>query len=127
MAPSIYSKQENSSLFQSDKRATDYQISDSRVALDLGYTFNEFSEGRLGFQSGYQDIHVKVGEPLEADYDGEIRIVTLKWSFSSADNPFLPRRGLMIRSHADWYLNAPDSSNEFGLIENKIRWNISVG
>jgi NTE family protein len=127
-APSVYGKQENRSLFQTDTRVTDYQITDYGIACDLGYAFNKFSEGRLGYVNGFQDTHLKIGEPLGADYDGQVQMAKLKWSFYSGDDAYFPRKGLNIDSNARWYFEAPDDdSREFGLIENKIRWNIPAG
>jgi NTE family protein len=127
-APSVYGKQEKQSLFQADTRVTDYEITDYGIDCDLGYAFNKFSEGRLGYVNEIQDTHLKIGEPLEADYDGRVQMAKLKWSFYSGDEAYFPRRGLKIDSNASWYFEAPDDdAREFGLIENKIKWNIPVG
>jgi NTE family protein len=128
LAPSIYGKKEKSSLFEAGDRVADYQISNYGIACDLGYAFNKFSEGRLGYRNGYQDTHVKVGSSLGADYDGSVQAVYLKWKSNSGNDAFFPRSGLNIDSSVDWYIKAPDDgSNDFGLIENKVRWNIPVG
>jgi NTE family protein len=127
-APSVYGKQENRSLFQADTRVTDYQITDYGIACDLGYAVNKFSEVRLGYVNEFQDIHLKIGEPLGVDYDGRVQMAKLKWSFYCGDDTYFPRRGLRIDSNASWYFETPDDdAREFGLTENKIRWNIPVG
>jgi NTE family protein len=127
IAPAAYVKQVNNCLIESGKRITNYNVNNYGLGCDLGYTFNEFSEGRLGLMDGYQSTHVTLGEPLVTDFEGEIQRARFQWTFSSLDNAVLSLRGLNIDFDADWYFKAPDSSNEFGLVENKIFWIYPVG
>ncbi len=127
LATSVSGKRESKSLFDNGIRVTDYKITDYQLACDLGYAFNRFSEGRVGYIGGYQDAKLKIGDPLDADYDGPVRMLRLKWNYNSADDPIIPRRGLAIDSNTNWYFYAPESSNQFGIAENKIRWHVPVG
>ena len=127
VAPSVYLKKVDNSLFESSHRITDYQISNDGLRLDVGYNLNEFSEFRLGYVEEHQHTKVTVGEPLNSDYNGEVQKAHLQWIFSSANDPLLPLRGLTVHSDAIWYFDTPSSTSDFGSFENKVLWNCPVG
>jgi NTE family protein len=127
IAPSGYIADYDSGLTESHRLITNYTTMNSGLRFDLGYTVNQFSEVRLGYDYGYQKIRVTVGDPLETDFNGTTQKAELKWTFSSADNIALPRKGLTIHANACWYFEAPGSLAEFGLLEDKVLWNIPMG
>jgi NTE family protein len=127
VAPAAWLDQENGSLFESGDRLNNYKIDQSGVGFDLGYSLNRFSEARLGYRAGHQDARVTVGQPFGADYDGSLQMARFQWAYSSADDPLLPRKGLDWKLNAGWYFAAPGATEEFGAVENRIRWSIPVG
>ncbi len=127
VAPAVFAKKVEHSLFNSGSRITDYQISNYGVNFDLGYNLHEFSEFRLGIVQEYQRTKVTVGEPLDSDYNGEVQTAHFQWTFRSANDPLLPLRGLTIHSKAIWYIDTPNGISDFGTFENKVLWSYPVG
>jgi NTE family protein len=127
VAPLVFLKRVDSSLFDSNSRITDYQISNYGVNFDIGYNLYEFSEIRFGYTVEQQQTEVSVGEPLNIDYTGEVQTTHLRWTFSSADDPLLPLRGLTVNSNAVWYIRTPNNTSNYGTFENRVLWNCPAG
>ena len=53
-------------------------------------------------------------------------MVRLKWVYSTADDAVLPRKGFNLDFDTKWFLEAPGAAAEFGLIDNKLLWNIPI-
>ncbi len=126
VAPMAWYMVGTESLFESGDRLNDYKLAQGGIGFDLGYSVNKFSEARLGYRAGEQDMRVVVGQSFNTDYDGSFQLARLQWTFSSADDPLLPRRGLDWNFNADWYFDAPDAGREFGIVETRVRWSIPL-
>jgi outer membrane protein assembly factor BamA len=126
VAPSLFVRQTNSSLYEGDLKTTDYHRFDAGASFDLGYIFNKFSEARLGYSLSYQEPHVNIGPELPGDLEGEIRATNFKWTYSSADGGMLDSKGLYCQLTFTDYHSGPeiDSLNQG---EIKINWTQPVG
>lgn len=127
VAPSLFLDQNNSSLYREDRRITDYKTTHTGFLLDFGLGLSDFTEARLGYGFGFQDVNVKVGEELTEDYDGSLQWVRLKWVYNHADNPIWPRRGTHWQTEAKWFLEAPGATERFGTLESTLRLNFPAG
>jgi hypothetical protein len=62
------------------------------MEFDVGYTFDRYSELRLGYLIENQDVAAIVGRPL-TERDGEVRKIGLKWAYSKTEgDPLLQNR-----------------------------------
>jgi NTE family protein len=127
IAPVAYFEQENHSLFTVGDPLTCYQALDEGFQLDLGYSFNNSLEIRLGYALEYQGLQTRIGVPLTGNFDGIIHRSSLKWALRQADDASLLRKGLNWDFNADWFFLAPGTSVEFGMMENKLLWSIPAG
>jgi NTE family protein len=109
------------SYFQDELRLSDFKVHRIGAEFDLGYTFNRYSELRLGYLIGNQELFTVVGQPL-TETDGAVQKVGLKWAYSKADgDPFL-QKGLNAKLTADWYLKAPEADDPFTIAETSVKW-----
>lgn len=127
MAPAAYFTQNNHCFFVGGDPLTGYQNTDGGVRLDLGYSFNNSLEARLGYTLEYQIAQTRVGVPLASDFDGIIHRAGFKWTYRHADDAALLRKGLNWDLTADWFFLAPGTTGEFGKVENKLLWSIPAG
>jgi NTE family protein len=127
MVPAVYLASDNHCIYSGDDPMTGYQVLDGGLRLDLGYSFNNSLEARLGYAFEYQGLETRVGVPLSQNWNGMIHRAGLKWTLRQADDASLLRKGLNWDLNADWYFFAPGTSEEFGLVENKLLWSIPSG
>jgi NTE family protein len=127
VAPAAFLDQNNSSLYEDELRVSDYKATEWGVRLDFGYAVNKFAEVRAGYTAELQRAWTRVGEPLAADLEGEIRMAELQWTYSNADGAILFRKGFNWNFDAGWYFQAPGATDQFGLAEIKSVWSYPVG
>jgi NTE family protein len=109
------------SYFQDELRLSDFKVHRIGAEFDLGYTFNRYSELRLGYLIGNQELFTVVGQPL-TETDGAVQKVGLKWAYSKADGDPLLQKGLNAKLTADWYLKAPEADDPFAIAETSVKW-----
>ena len=126
VAPSLRFNQSNSSLFDSNTRVTDYEVSEAGVKLDVGYNFNKYSEARLGYFFTYQNPRTKIGQALPGDFEGNIEATRFKWTYSSADGRMLDNEGLLSQIIFTHYYSGPELDS-FNQGEAKISWTSPIG
>jgi len=67
------------------------------IALDFGHAFANKAEIRLGYEYGYADTALRIGDPLiQADEHFTISQLSLEYVRDTLDNPAFPRQGLFL-------------------------------
>lgn len=112
--------QEKSKWYQSGREINNYKNTEQLFGGDIGYTFNDFAEGRLGYFVGHRRTDVTVGQPFAADFDGFFRMARFKWSFISSEAALLPHRILRNDLIGTCYLDLPGATTRIGTMENKF-------
>jgi NTE family protein len=109
------------SFFRDETRLGDFKVYRLAAEFDLGYTFDRYSELRLGYLIGNQDISTIVGQSL-VEANGAVRKLGLKWAYSKAEGDPLLQKGLNLKWRTDWYLEAPDAEDLFTITEASLKW-----
>lgn len=122
IAPSLFIKQKNSSLFNDDIRVNEYKVTDSGARLDLGYSFNKFCEARLGYEIFRQSARVGVGEDLPYDPEGTVSMACFKWAYTSADGAMIDSKGLNWDLSFKRYQQGPEIPESFSQMETQLVW-----
>ncbi|TCL59777.1 NTE family protein [Hydrogenispora ethanolica] len=124
LVPRLEVKRSRGSLFLDGKQENHFTLDESGIGLSLGYSFNKFSEARLGYQAGYQRTDTIVGTPLR-EKDGRVRKTELRWSYRNANQGVL-EGGVLCDVKADWYSDAPNASEPFSTAETSVKWVIPL-
>ncbi len=73
-------------------------------ALDVGYTFGNTAELRVGYRSAYQRYSPVIGDtviyPIQS---GRIGVSALHYSLDLTDDPILPMRGMSAIFRGEWW------------------------
>jgi NTE family protein len=87
-------------------------------ALDVGYTFGNTAEVRLGYQSAYQRYSPVIGDtviyPVQS---GRIGVTRLHYNLDLTDDPVLPMRGMGAIYRGEWWDANTGTKKPFPLTE----------
>jgi NTE family protein len=87
-------------------------------ALDVGYTFGNTAEARLGYQGAYQRYSPVIGDtviyPVQS---GRVGITRFHYSLDLADDPVLPLRGMTAIFRGEWWDSNTGTKKPFPLAE----------
>jgi NTE family protein len=92
-------------------------------ALDVGYTFSNKAEVRLGYQSAYQRYSPVIGDtviyPVQS---GRIGVSHLHYTLNLTDDPVLPMRGMAATYRGEWWDANTGTHKPFPLTELRTRF-----
>ncbi len=94
-----------------------YRIRQAGGGLDLGYAIDRFSEIRFGYNAGYLQSSLSVGDPLLPTPSGRFGIASVRYDLDRLDNPVVPRDGESLRLRAQWDDASPGAPRGFPLGE----------
>jgi NTE family protein len=87
-------------------------------ALDMGYTFSNTAEVRLGYQSAYQRYSPVIGDtviyPVQS---GRLGATRLRYSLNRTDDPVLPMHGWSASYRGEWWDSNTGTNQPFPLTE----------
>jgi len=87
-------------------------------ALDLGYAISRRSEIRLGYLSTYQKLWPQIGDrEVIPTLSGRIGTSRLRYTYTSLDDPAIPRRGVAVQARGQWFDASPGTTAGFPLGE----------
>ena len=92
-------------------------------ALDVGYTFSNVGEVRLGYQAAYQRYSPVIGDtviyPVQS---GRIGVSRLHYTLDLTDDNVLPMRGMAARFRGEWWDANTGTEKPFPLSELRTRF-----
>jgi NTE family protein len=92
-------------------------------ALDVGYTFSNVGEVRLGYQAAYQRYSPVIGDtviyPVQS---GRIGITRLRYTLDLTDDNVLPMRGTAVTFRGEWWDANTGTKKPFPLAELRTRY-----
>lgn len=80
-----------------------YRFHQANGGLDVGYGFNRFTELRLGYQIGYSNILLNLGQAGFASVSGRVGDTHAHFVTDHTDDPIVPRRGYKGDATFRWY------------------------
>jgi NTE family protein len=104
-------------LYNKETLLGEYRIRQISAAVDFGYAIDRFSEVRAGYEGGYLEAALRIGDPLLAKPAGGVGITSVKYFLDRLDSPVIPRTGERIQFRAQWDNTAPGASGGFPLVE----------
>ena len=92
-------------------------------ALDVGYTFSNVGEVRLGYQAAYQRYSPVIGDtviyPIQS---GRIGVTRLHYTLDLTDDNVLPMRGMAAIFRGEWWDANTGTNKPFPLSELRTRF-----
>jgi NTE family protein len=104
-------------LYNRSNRIADYRIREAGGGFDFGYAIDRFSELRVGYQTGYLDTSLRVGNPILPTPSGRIGATSIHYNLDRLDSPIVPRRGEIVQFVAQWDDATPGAARGFPLSE----------
>jgi NTE family protein len=98
-------------LYSSTDLLAEYKVRQAGGGIDLGYSFDRFSEFRIGYQSGYEKVYLRVGSPLLPAVSGRTGETRIRYALDRLDNPIVPRRGVELVANSG-YIDANPGSHK---------------
>lgn len=115
-------------LYNSNTLLSIYRDRQALGGLDFGYAFGRTGELRLGYEGGWERLSPQVGSSTELPtVSGGTGDVRLQYTFTTLDEPIVPRKGESVKFFTKYYNANPDAPEGFPLselgIENFFRLN----
>jgi|HubBroStandDraft_6_1064221.scaffolds.fasta_scaffold00436_3 NTE family protein len=98
--------------FKSDPRA-DYRLDNVLGGMDLGYSFDRFSEIRAGYGVGYLDAYLRLGTPDFEPVNGRVGAFHQKFTLDHTNEAVIPTRGFYLREQFNYFDSYPGASEKF--------------
>jgi NTE family protein len=99
-----------------------YGRTDANLGVDIGYSFNRFSEVRLGYEVGDLDAKVRLGQAQFPSIAGRTGNVKLHFLVDHGDDPVIPRRGYTAETTFRWYDTSPGALEGFPTMEGQVQY-----
>jgi len=93
--------------FQKNDPVALYRFENELIGIDLGYTFNRFSEARVGYEFGHSSANLNLGRPDFTSFSGQLSDLRIRLRTDHTDDPIVPRRGYSGEAKYQWYNKYP--------------------
>ncbi len=103
-----------------------YRLYRDDVGIDIGYGFSRFSEVRVGYEVGYFNPKLRLGEVLFPSNNGRFGDTRLRFLTDHRDDFITPRRGYSAQATFRWYDTNPAASGPFPVIEAEIQYFVPI-
>jgi NTE family protein len=118
VAPQMLAESTAINAYSGSKMLAEYGQKQMGGGADLGYSLGRNSEIRLGYYSAYRKLWPQIGDPETLPrLDGRLGTTRLRYSYTSVDNPNIPRSGYIFQARAQWFDASPGASQGFPLAE----------
>lgn len=119
VAPRLFASDAPFDLYDNDSRVASYREDQEGGGLDLGVTFNRFSQLRFGYQLEHLSLTRQIGTPDFNNLSGRQGFSRVLYTFDDTDDPTLPRQGLSAKTRLEFYDANPGATEHFPLFESE--------
>ena len=116
-APSLDASQNTFLIYRKHDPLADYRIDQVASGIDLGYSFNRFSELRVGYSIGYYDAYLRLGAPEFAPASSGVAALRVRYILDHTNDPVIPTKGYYIQSLFHFYNDYPDATENFPTLQ----------
>jgi NTE family protein len=116
-APRILASDAAVSIYSYNNPVAEYSLRQAGVGFDLGYAVSRFSEVRTGYQIGYTDAYLKLGNPLFSTFSGRSGSTRFRYQTVHLDDPIIPHRGYAADLNFHWFDTSPGAPAPFPLVQ----------
>jgi NTE family protein len=119
-APHVFATDSPFDLYNQSQQLAAYRIHQYGGGLDVGYQTSRSSELRFGYDAGYFDSSLHIGEPILPTPSGRTGITSLRYDLDLLDSPIIPREGYALVSRVQWDDAMPGATAGFPLAELRL-------
>jgi NTE family protein len=117
VAPRLFANALPFDIYSNDVRVASYRERNLGGGLDLGVTFNRYSELRFGYQNEHFHFSRQIGVADLPDVAGRQGVSQIRYTLDHTDDATVPRQGVRIQSHFSFFDANPGASHHFPLAE----------
>ena len=85
-------------IFSKNDPVADYRIYRADIGADIGYGFSRSSEIRVGYEVGYANGQLRLGQQAFSSVSGRVGDFRVHYLLDLTDDPVIPRRGVLGES-----------------------------
>lgn len=123
LAPSVELENAPVDLYSHNTQIAEYRRSDVNAGFDIGYTFDRFSELRVGYQTGWLKYHPDIGNTsVLPSISGRQGISRIRYIRDKLDDPVVPQRGSSFASDFSLYDDRPGSAQAFPALSGSFQF-----
>jgi NTE family protein len=112
--------------YSSDGKFAEYRRIETRGGFDLGYTFNRYSEMRVGYELGWMKYSNDLGPKIvPSEFNG--KQANFRFTLDRLDDPIVPRRGVGLETLFAYYDRRPGAAESFPSMQVKLQGYQPVG
>ncbi len=116
-APNLNLSQNTFLIYRKHDPLADYRQDQVASGIDLGYSFNRFSELRVGYSVGYYDAFLRLGTPEFAPTSGGVAALKVRFVLDHTNEPVIPTKGYYIQSLFHFYNDYPGATENFPTLQ----------
>ena len=109
-------------MFRKSDPQADYRVYRHDVGLDFGHSFSRFTEFRAGYEVGYFDAKLRLGEPQFSSFHGRFGDARLRLLSDHTDDPIVPHEGYRAEWNFRWFEANPGADGDFPLSEARLSY-----
>ncbi|MGB7624383.1 MAG: patatin-like phospholipase family protein [Terriglobia bacterium] len=121
VAPRAGASSSSFNIYSRNSLLSEYRMNRAEVGADIGYSFDRFSEFRLGYEVGYLNASRRIGSPLLPSRSVRTGASTLRFVMDRLDSPVIPRRGVGLEWKTQWIDAHLGATSGFPLSEATIQ------
>jgi NTE family protein len=123
LAPRVELENSPIDLYSHNTQLAEYRRSDINAGFDIGYTFDRFSELRVGYQTGWLKYHPDIGNTnVLPTVSGRQGISRIRYITDKLDDPVVPRKGTSFVSDFSVYDARPGSAQTFPALAGSFQY-----
>ena len=116
-APFLDASQHTFNIYKKHDPLADYRVDQVASGIDFGYSFNRFSELRLGYSIGYYGAYLRLGTPEFASTSGGVAALKMRYILDHTNEPVIPTKGYYIQSLFHFYNDYPGATENFPTLQ----------
>jgi NTE family protein len=123
LAPRANILNEPINLYVRNTQVAGYRYTELGGGLDVGYSFDRFSEFRIGYDTGWASYDPTVGNPdLLPSLSARQGITSMRYIRDHRDNPVVPRRGNLVTTAFNFYDSRPAAEDKFPALQTDLQY-----
>jgi NTE family protein len=103
-----------------------YRFYRDDAGIDIGYGFSRFTEVRAGYEVGYFNPDLRLGEVLFPRNNGRFGDTRFRFLTDHRDDFITPRRGYSAQATFRWYDTNPGASTAFPVLEGQAEYFVPI-
>jgi len=109
-------------IFSKNDPVADYRIYRAAIGADLGYGFSRYSEIRAGYEVGYANAQLRLGQQAFSSVSGRVGDFRVHYLLDLTDDPVIPRRGVFAESTFHLYDTNPGATDVFPAMSARLEY-----